>query len=148
MCSYRGYGQSAGSPSEQGLKQDAQAALDYLLGRKQGKGKVAPPCCCQLGTVFEPPNMQSSTGIMEGEAGASQAGQSRAPASLMQLRPVVPQVAVLGKSLGGAVALYLAAARQATMQAVIVENTFTSLEELAPKVRPPGTWLAGIVHGP
>ena len=47
---------------------------------------------------------------------------------------VVLQVAMLGKSLGGAVAIYLAAARQATMQAVIVENTFTSLEEVAPKV--------------
>ena len=52
----------------------------------------------------------------------------------MQLSLVVLQVAVLGKSLGGAVAIYLAAARQATMQAVIVENTFTSLEEVAPKV--------------
>ena len=45
------------------------------------------------------------------------------------------QVALLGKSLGGAVAIYLAAARHEALQAVIVENTFTSLEEMAPKVR-------------
>ena len=46
------------------------------------------------------------------------------------------QVTLLGKSLGGAVAIYLAAARQNAMQAVIVENTFTSLEDVAPKVLP------------
>ena len=33
-CSYRGYGLSEGSPTEAGLKQDTQAALDYLLTRK------------------------------------------------------------------------------------------------------------------
>lgn len=34
VCSYRGYGQSSGSPSEAGLKQDADASLAYLLQRK------------------------------------------------------------------------------------------------------------------
>lgn len=29
-CSYRGYGLSQGKPTEPGLKQDAQASLDYL----------------------------------------------------------------------------------------------------------------------
>ena len=52
------------------------------------------------------------------------------------------QVTLLGKSLGGAVAIYLAAARQNAMQAVIVENTFTSLEDVAPKVSPPHTLSA------
>lgn len=33
LLSYRGYGESEGTPSEPGLKQDAQAALDYLLQR-------------------------------------------------------------------------------------------------------------------
>jgi hypothetical protein len=32
-CSYRGYGLSEGSPSERGLQQDAQAALEHLLTR-------------------------------------------------------------------------------------------------------------------
>lgn len=32
-CSYRGYGQSEGSPSQPGIMQDAQAALDHVLGR-------------------------------------------------------------------------------------------------------------------
>ena len=33
LGSYRGYGLSEGSPSERGLQQDSQAALDYLLRR-------------------------------------------------------------------------------------------------------------------
>ena len=47
-CSYRGYGLSEGSPTEAGLKQDTQAALDYLLTRKDvDPRKVLPswtPC--------------------------------------------------------------------------------------------------------
>ena len=33
LLEYRGYGHSDGSPSEDGLYMDAQAALDYLVGR-------------------------------------------------------------------------------------------------------------------
>lgn len=33
MFSYRGYGKSEGSPTEVGMKQDAQCAVDYLLSR-------------------------------------------------------------------------------------------------------------------
>ncbi len=48
------------------------------------------------------------------------------------------QVVVLGKSLGGAVALHLAAANPGRFRAVVVENTFTSIEDMAPKVcKPP-----------
>ena len=31
ITSYRGYGKSEGKPTEQGLKYDAQAALDYII---------------------------------------------------------------------------------------------------------------------
>eukprot|EP00899_Mesostigma_viride_P015475 jgi/Mesvir1/23929/Mv10704-RA.1 len=34
MLSYRGYGESEGTPSEKGLRADAQAALDHLLTRE------------------------------------------------------------------------------------------------------------------
>lgn len=34
LLSYRGYGKSTGYPSEVGLSHDAQAALDYLIARK------------------------------------------------------------------------------------------------------------------
>ena len=40
-CSYRGYGLSKGTPSEAGLKQDAQAALDWLLHRQRSRAKVS-----------------------------------------------------------------------------------------------------------
>ena len=33
LLEYRGYGHSDGTPSEDGLYMDAQAALDYLVGR-------------------------------------------------------------------------------------------------------------------
>ena len=44
------------------------------------------------------------------------------------------QMVVLGKSLGGAVSLHLAADNPSRFKAVIVENTFISIEEVAPKV--------------
>ena len=34
LVDYRGYGQSEGSPSQEGLVMDAEAALDYLLLRR------------------------------------------------------------------------------------------------------------------
>lgn len=34
IVSYRGYGKSSGSPTESGLKIDAQAALDYLVNER------------------------------------------------------------------------------------------------------------------
>lgn len=34
IISYRGYGESEGSPEEGGMRRDAQAALDYLLGAR------------------------------------------------------------------------------------------------------------------
>ncbi|KAK9832839.1 hypothetical protein WJX81_005824 [Elliptochloris bilobata] len=83
--SYRGYGLSQGSPSERGLQQDSQAALDHLLGRPD----VHPR-----------------------------------------------RVAVLGKSLGGAVALHVAATNPDRVAVVMVENTFLSIEDVAPKVLP------------
>jgi fermentation-respiration switch protein FrsA (DUF1100 family) len=45
MRSYRGYGQSAGTPSEAGLRLDAQAALEALLAREDiNKGLVRELC--------------------------------------------------------------------------------------------------------
>lgn len=45
------------------------------------------------------------------------------------------QVAIFGRSLGGAVAIHLAAANPGKVAALMVENTFTSIEDVAPKVR-------------
>ena len=44
------------------------------------------------------------------------------------------QIALFGRSLGGAVAIHLAAQNPTAVQVVMIENTFTSIEEVAPKV--------------
>ena len=53
---------------------------------------------------------------------------------LWERKRLAVQIVVLGKSLGGAVALHLAASNPKTFKAVIVENTFLSIEDVAPKV--------------
>lgn len=49
--------------------------------------------------------------------------------------PAASQIVLFGKSLGGAVVIHLAAQQPDRVRALIVENTFTSLENLAPVVR-------------
>jgi len=82
LLEYRGYGRSEGSPSEEGLCMDAQAALDFLLAR---------------------PDLASD------------------------------KLVVFGRSLGGAVAVDLAtrAANKERLAAVMLENTFTSIPDIA-----------------
>lgn len=84
LLSYRGYGASEGTPTEAGLKQDAGAAMAYVLGRKDVDPK---------------------------------------------------RVVVMGKSLGGAVAIH--AATQHPVAALVVENTFTSVNDMAATLLPP-----------
>ncbi|BDA44881.1 Protein ABHD13 [Coccomyxa sp. Obi] len=45
-------------------------------------------------------------------------------------------VVVMGKSLGGAVALHLAADNPSAFRAIVIENTFLSIEDVAPKMLP------------
>jgi len=86
LVDYRGYGLSEGSPTQAGLIMDAEAALDYLLRRRD---------------VVDPTN-----------------------------------ILLFGRSLGGAVALELAARRESAVKAVVVENTFTSMEDLVRHLSP------------
>ncbi|KAJ3509926.1 hypothetical protein NLJ89_g4959 [Agrocybe chaxingu] len=85
MVSYRGYGHSEGSPSEKGLRIDAQTALDYLTTH---------------------PTLKQT--------------------------PIV----LYGQSIGGAVAIDLAGSNPAKIEALILENTFTSLPALVPHALP------------
>ena len=82
LLEYRGYGRSEGSPGEEGLYMDAQAALDYLLTRQD----IA-----------------------------------------------TDKIVVFGRSLGGAVAVDLAtrAANKDRVAALMLENTFTSIPDIA-----------------
>ena len=80
---YRGYGQSKGSPDEEGTYQDAFAAWQYLIERKD-------------------------------------------------LQP--NEIIIFGRSLGGAVATWLAT--QTEPLGLIIESSFTSIPNLASKVYP------------
>ncbi len=83
IIDYRGYGQSEGSPSEQGTYLDAEAAWKYLVKERQ----ISPE-----------------------------------------------QIVLFGRSLGGAVAVWLA--QQHTSGMLILESTFTSVPDVAAKHYP------------
>ncbi|MDP2989412.1 MAG: alpha/beta hydrolase [Kiritimatiellota bacterium] len=82
---YRGYGESAGKPSEAGTYQDARAAWQYLVDKRS-----MPP----------------------------------------------DKIVVFGRSLGGAVAAWLA--ERVAPAALILEATFTSIPDMGAKIYP---WL-------
>jgi len=83
IVDYRGYGQSTGSPSEEGTYRDAEAAWDWLTSRQ---------------------------GLAPGD------------------------IVLLGESLGGAVAAWLAA--RVSPRALVIASTFTSVPELGAQVYP------------
>jgi len=91
IIDYRGYGQSEGSPSEQGTYLDAEAAWQYLVEDRQ-----VPP----------------------------------------------EKIVLFGRSLGGAVAVWLA--QQHPPAVLILESTFTSVPDVAAKHYPflPVRWLS------
>ncbi|XP_015694812.2 alpha/beta hydrolase domain-containing protein WAV2 isoform X3 [Oryza brachyantha] len=92
MLSYRGYGESDGSPSQKGITDDAQAALDHLLQRKD------------IDTT---------------------------------------RIVVFGRSLGGAVGAVLAKNNPGKVSALILENTFTSILDMAGIMLPFLRWFIG-----
>ena len=85
LLEYRGYGLSGGTVSEEGIKIDAQTALDYLLDRKDLQSK---------------------------------------------------DIYIFGRSIGGAVAIDLAAHNSEHVTGLIIENTFTSVAALVGQVMP------------
>lgn len=91
VIDYRGYGQSTGTPTEEGTYRDAEAAWRHLVERRE----VHPR-----------------------------------------------EIVIVGESLGGAVAAWLAA--RVEPRALVVQSTFTSLPDLAADLYPvfPVRWLA------
>ncbi|KAG0690341.1 hypothetical protein C6P40_003159 [Pichia californica] len=85
IYSYRGYGSSTGSPSEYGLKKDADAVMRYISTNKQLS--------------------QSS-------------------------------IILYGRSLGGAVSIYIAAKYGHLISGIILENTFLSIPKVVPYIFP------------
>lgn len=96
IYSYRGYGKSTGTPSEKGLKLDADRVMEYL--------------------TKEDSQYQQSSLIL------------------------------YGRSLGGAVAIYIAATKSASIHALILENTFLSIRKTVPHVFPLLKYITMFVH--
>ncbi|XP_031288149.1 alpha/beta hydrolase domain-containing protein WAV2 [Pistacia vera] len=92
MLSYRGYGASDGYPSQQGIINDAQAALDHLSQRT---------------------DIDTS------------------------------RIVVFGRSLGGAVGAVLSKNNPDKVSALILENTFTSILDMAGVLLPFLKWFIG-----
>ncbi|KAL5198339.1 hypothetical protein ABZP36_001851 [Zizania latifolia] len=92
MLSYRGYGESDGYPSQKGITDDAQAALDHLVQRK---------------------DIDTS------------------------------RIIVFGRSLGGAVGAVLVKNNPDKVSALILENTFTSILDMAGIMLPFLRWFIG-----
>jgi len=88
MVSYRGYGRSEGTPTEEGLQKDAQAVLNHVWNRKDLDKK---------------------------------------------------RLLVLGRSLGGAVSVYITNKNPEKVKGLILENTFTSIPDMVDVVMP---WVA------
>lgn len=95
LYSYRGYGHSSGSPSETGLKLDADAVMDYI-----SKDEI----------------LQNSDLILH------------------------------GRSLGGAVAIYMASKYPQMIKGVILENTFLSIRKVIPYLFPYISYFSTLCH--
>jgi abhydrolase domain-containing protein 13 len=94
IVSYRGYGESEGEPSEEGLYKDADAALTWLQECKDvDKNKIL----------------------------------------------------IFGRSLGGAVAIFLSSKRGGEVAGTILENTFTSIGDMADLLFPVLAPLKGLI---
>ena len=85
MVSYRGYGKSQGTPTEDGLQMDAEAVLEHVWNRPDVDKK---------------------------------------------------RVLILGRSLGGAVSVYIAQKHPEKVKGLILENTFTSIADMVDVVLP------------
>ncbi|CCG22892.1 hypothetical protein CORT_0D00430 [Candida orthopsilosis Co 90-125] len=96
IYSYRGYGHSTGTPSEMGLKKDADTVVEYLI---------------QNDNQYQ----QSS-------------------------------IVLYGRSLGGAVAIYIAATKSASIDGLVLENTFLSIRKTVPHIFPVLKYITSFVH--
>ncbi|KAG7393100.1 Alpha/beta hydrolase domain-containing protein 13 [Phytophthora pseudosyringae] len=94
LVDYRGFGHSEGSPSEEGLKIDAEAALDAMYART---------------------DIDTS------------------------------KLVVFGRSLGGAVSVYLAEKEPSRVAAVVLENTFLSISAMVDALMPFLTYVKPLV---
>ena len=121
LLEYRGFGISEGSePSEHSLVEDARAALVFLdekLSRVSHTGAPAASTSDAVSVSLSP----SAPRPVAGDAAANPWGS---------------RVIVLGSSIGGAVAVQLLSdpAMAARVYCLVLENTFTSVPDMAPVI--------------
>lgn len=119
MLSYRGYGLSEGTPNEKGIKVRPHFSnLDARLDADEHSPPLRP---------FFKSDAQTALDFITNH-------------------PVLGKGPILlfGQSIGGAVAINLAANNPSVPAALILENTFTSISDLIPALAPPlasFTWL-------
>ncbi|CDJ42639.1 GE18197, related [Eimeria tenella] len=118
VIDYRGYGRSEGTPSEAGVYMDADAALDFVLGKQQSSSSSSSS------NSNSNANNNNANAISKQQKGKSSSSSSSSSSKSNF-------VFVMGHSMGGAVAIDLAKRRGNELAGLVVENTFTSLREAA-----------------
>lgn len=117
LLEYRGFGLSEGSdPSERSLVEDARVALLFLNEKLSKVSNTAASVSGREAAVTV--NLSSSVSTAASDASANTWGS---------------RIIVLGSSIGGAVAVQLLSdpAMAARVYCLIVENTFTSVPDMA-----------------
>ena len=120
MMDYRGYGKSTGVPTEKGLKYDADAVLKFTLSHSRYIQNY-------FHQVYINNSILTLTSIY-----------------LFYSLKNSPQV-VFGRSLGGAVAIYLANKYPDNVKGVILENTFLSVAAMVDVLMPYVSWMKSLV---
>lgn len=123
LLEYRGFGISeGGDPSEHSLVEDARAALVFLHGKLSRISHTSASSAAGAG---------ESVSVTLTPSGPS--ARSAASDPIASANPWGSRVIVLGSSIGGAVAVQLLsdAAMAARVYCMILENTFTSVPDMA-----------------
>eukprot|EP00798_Chlamydomonas_sp_ICE-L_P012313 gene12313-15477_t len=152
--SYRGYGFSEGRPNEQGLQKDAKATLNHLIQRKDinpdkivifGRslgGAVAihlTAACQDKRKDINPDKIV----IFRRSLGGAVAIHLTAACQDKRKDINPDKIVIFGCSLGGAVAIHFTTACQDKIAALILENTFTAVEDMVGQIVPPLGLLIG-----
>ena len=117
---YRGYGKSTGKPSEEGLRRDAKAVLDYVHGEAARSGKIDPTRVLLFGR---------SLGGSVATWFAGTCAPKRAAKAQEQAR-----TAAADDGGGGDRASAPSSPQHFPIRALVIENTFASIGDLAIKL--------------
>lgn len=124
IWSYRGYGFSEGTPSEEGIKKDCKAIHEFLKEMKYIKS--SKPECDNLGDDDQNSFLFDNSSPENSDENG--------------------KLILLGTSIGGAVAIHFAHEYPSICISLIVENTFLSLAKVIPYVLPWFKYMVPLCH--